>query len=59
MRVQEKCSMFNFKDVFYFQLIINRTGRITKMGKDYYEILGVQKDATEADIKKVMISNGQ
>ena len=29
------------------------------MGKDYYEILGVQKDATEADIKKVMMSNGQ
>ena len=29
------------------------------MGKDYYDILGVQKDATEADIKKVMIANGQ
>lgn len=23
------------------------------MGKDYYDILGVQKDATEADVKKV------
>jgi DnaJ-class molecular chaperone len=23
------------------------------MGKDYYDILGVQKDATESDVKKV------
>ena len=25
------------------------------MGKDYYDILGVQKDATEADVKKVNV----
>ena len=24
------------------------------MGKDYYDILGVQKDAAEADVKKVI-----
>ena len=26
------------------------------MGKDYYDILGVQKDAAEADVKKVTIT---
>ena len=43
------------KYIYLFVYSLNPPARRlnAKMGKDYYDILGVQKDATEADVKKV------